>query len=196
MEDDRSRERRERGCRLVVGLAVVDDDGQLRARPRARDARRRAGAAAPASRSRGPCRGPSPLPRPPSDVRSSSRSSSSRAASGSAAWCGWMPSAAYTPSWCSADLERGATRVDAGADGDDPRDARGSRARSTSVVDGLVARIEVRVRVSHSVVRLPFGRAPRRRPRSASSFAKSGAGSRSDCPAGARWPPSGPPTTP
>ena len=113
---------------------------------------------------------------------SSSRSSPSRFASPSEAWCGSTPSAANTPSCRSASAS--AARDDA-----IPvpivtiRVTPAACARATSVVRRL-ARVEVRVRIRHAAAAASIRESSSPTIFSASSFANSGAGSRSDWPAG------------
>ena len=69
VEDDAAVEAGERGERVGVGGARVDDDGLPQSRRRRRAARRTERAARRAARSRGTSRARSPPPRPPSDAR-------------------------------------------------------------------------------------------------------------------------------
>ena len=145
-----------------------------------------------ASKSRRCCAGvakPRTVSRPVSPTatafgcRRSSRSSSIRAASGSAASCGSMPSAAYTPA-CGRRCASAARHDSIPVPIVTIRVTPASRARSTSVVDGLVARVEVRVRVGHVPASASIRASSSATTSSASSFAKSGAGSRRGCAAG------------
>ena len=81
------------------------------------------------------------------------------------------------------DRERRPTRVDAGADRDDSGDA-GCLCALDQGRGGLVARVEMRVRVGHAAVAASIRASSSATTCSGSSFAKSGVGSRSVCPGG------------
>ena len=184
VEDDRAAEGRERVGRVLRGLAAVDHDRQPELVRRARAARRRAARCSSGVAYSRTLSSPVSPTATAFGCASSSRSSSSRPASGPAACAGRSPSAAYTPSCASAIASARPARVDPGADRDDPRHA--GRAAALDERRRPAPRTRRGARASRSRGRrpLPCARARRRRRVSASSFAKSGVGSRSACPGG------------
>ncbi len=93
------------------------------------------------------------------------------------------------------DRERRPARLDAGADRDDSGDA-GCLCALDQGRSGLVARVEMRVRVGHAAVAASIRASSSATTCSGSSFANSGSGSRSVWPAGAHSSPTDPTTGP
>ena len=94
-------------------------------------------------------------------------------ASAVAAWCGSMPSAAKTPSCCSASASAARHESIPVPIGDDPRRLPPPRARSTAAAGGPRSASRCAcVSVTPRSARCPSARAPRRRRCSGSSFAE------------------------
>ena len=153
-----------------------------RARRRAAAAPRRAVAARSGSRTGERCRVPSPRPRLPSGGRAdrgARRGAAPRARRRRADRC---RAQRRRPRARRRDCERRPARLDAGADRDDARDT-GRPGALDERGDRPVARVEMRVRVGHAAA-ASIRASSSSTTRSASSFTKSGRGSRSSWPGG------------